>query len=694
MSDSYLVSVVIGIRDWEPQRLELAIRSHLECSISSDIEIIVSDYGSSDPDPVKAICTKFNCVYQYTEADIWSRSRALNIGLSMAKSDMMVTTDADIIFAPRTLEGTLKSLENNPNSIVLAQCSDLSEAFTLEKAANFPWDDIYRDAVLRPRWGMGGLCAFNRTTLDEVRGFEERMVVWGSEDNDFVKRCRQAGRYMHWISGQDVGIYHVWHPPFLEVNPKSNDIHEVNKVILKNDLTTARNYLGPTCYVPRKPLVSINIASYNRGHLIGDVIQSLLNQSVQDFEILIYDDGSSDNTNEVVASFKDSRIRFFPNTRNVGVAAARNSLLRESIGQYICIHDDDDIMLPNRLELQLNAMTSKYVGNYGGWVDYDSVTGELSRQPGKEPFGMPTVAFTGSALAHGTLMIKTDVLKRIGYETSFRGGSDYNLAFRLAASGYKLNHCGDYVILRRVHKDSLTGQSSDKQKLSSRITIAPFLNNISNHVEAHLRKVSRDVKAVKISPIYSDSDLVNFMPDDLFDHAYEVMSFSNTNEQASIISFCKNSDLRRFVLWSRRGDGVEFPESLLEKRRFRVRKPVLNTDGLACLEEYLPAIAQAVQESTSDNHTNENSILECADFSEEDIQEAFDFHAHLVNSLAFVRYQEANFIVVNAITRETARFTTHSILRILTAKKRIKNSSATITQLIPLDNEMVQELSA
>lgn len=660
-----VLSVVIGIKDWEPERLELALRSHMESSIASQVEIVVSDYGSSDPNPIREICEKHGCLYQYTAADIWSRSRALNVGLSLANSQYLLTTDADIIFAPRTLEAAVDFLKLNSNSIVLAQCSNLSEHFSLDRKAPLPWPDIYADATLRPRWGMGGLCAFSQNTLTTVRGFEERMVVWGSEDNDFVKRCRQAGRFMHWLRGPEVGIFHVWHPPYLDVKPKSNNIHEANKHIFETEFTTARNYLGTSHYSPRKPLVSVNIASYNRGDLIGDVIQSVLNQTVQDFELLIYDDGSVDNTTEVVNSFADKRIRFIQNSVNSGVATARNTLVHESIGQYICVHDDDDIMLPNRLELQLNAMTAEVVGNYGGWVDYDSVTGKLSRQPGKEPFALPTVAFTGSALAHGTLMVQTDVMKRFGYHTSFRGGSDYNLIFRLAAAGYKLKHCSDYVILRRIHEVSLTGQSNDKQKLSSRITVAPFLNSISNQVEKLLRAAAKDVKPVEIDPHFNDCALSEFLPDDLFDHLLDI-SHRDDAANSATVSLYRSREKPKFFA---RLQGNESDQKLLsessDKSCFRVPKTAIeheqDTQTTTHDDKYITSIVENVRHHLCDESCAGHVSFQIDGKTRNNIQNALGIHQHLCQSVLLIEHKNKTYMAVEAISNEMASVVAYSI---------------------------------
>lgn len=98
------------------------------------------------------------------------------------------------------------------------------------------------------------------------------------------------------------------------------------------------------------PTVSVIIPTYNRAHLIGRAIQSVLNQTYQDFEIIVVDDGSTDNTDEVVKDFGDERIGYIRHKGNKGGAAARNTGIRAAKGEYIAFLDDDDEFLPNKIE--------------------------------------------------------------------------------------------------------------------------------------------------------------------------------------------------------------------------------------------------------------------------------------------------------------------------------------------------------
>lgn len=103
------------------------------------------------------------------------------------------------------------------------------------------------------------------------------------------------------------------------------------------------------------PYVSIVLPTYNRADLIGDSIRSVLGQTYQEFELIVVDDASTDNTEEVVVSFQDSRIRYLRLDENLGAAGARNRGIEAAQYDYIAFEDSDDLWLPNKLEIQMRC---------------------------------------------------------------------------------------------------------------------------------------------------------------------------------------------------------------------------------------------------------------------------------------------------------------------------------------------------
>ncbi len=127
-------------------------------------------------------------------------------------------------------------------------------------------------------------------------------------------------------------------------------------------------------------LVSIIMPSYNTGAFIIKTIQSVLNQSYENWELIIVDDCSTDNTDEVVLPYlNDQRIRYIKNEKNCGAAVSRNRALREAKGKWIAFLDSDDLWVPEKLEKQIHFMeVHDYAFTYtdymiqlnGEWLPY------------------------------------------------------------------------------------------------------------------------------------------------------------------------------------------------------------------------------------------------------------------------------------------------------------------------------------
>lgn len=110
----------------------------------------------------------------------------------------------------------------------------------------------------------------------------------------------------------------------------------------------------------KNPTVSVIIPTYNRAHLLGRAIQSVLDQTYQDFELIIVDDGSKDNTEEIIKKFqeRDNRIKYIRHEKNKGGSAARNTGIKAARGEYIAFQDSDDEWLQEKLEKQMVVFKS------------------------------------------------------------------------------------------------------------------------------------------------------------------------------------------------------------------------------------------------------------------------------------------------------------------------------------------------
>lgn len=172
-------------------------------------------------------------------------------------------------------------------------------------------------------------------------------------------------------------------------------------------------------------LVSIIMPSWNTGRFIAESIQSVIDQTYKKWELIIVDDCSTDNTDEVVATFKDDRIKYLKNEKNSGAALTRNRAMREAQGEWVAFLDSDDLWTPQKLEYQLKFMKkNNLVFSYHEYEKIDEASKPLNifvsgpRVVTKRKmynYGYPgCLTFMYSAKAMGLIQIK-DIKKNNDY---------------------------------------------------------------------------------------------------------------------------------------------------------------------------------------------------------------------------------------------------------------------------------------
>lgn len=113
------------------------------------------------------------------------------------------------------------------------------------------------------------------------------------------------------------------------------------------------------------PVVSVILPTYNRSHRLGRAISSVLSQTYADFELILVDDGSTDNTKKLVGCFSDPRVRYLRHRFNRGASAARNTGIASALGEFLAFQDSDDEWLPEKLSEQLHIFWESGSSNVG-----------------------------------------------------------------------------------------------------------------------------------------------------------------------------------------------------------------------------------------------------------------------------------------------------------------------------------------
>jgi hypothetical protein len=213
--------------------------------------------------------------------------------------------------------------------------------------------------------------------------------------------------------------------------------------------------------------VTVVMPVYNGERFVGDAIESMLSQSWTDFQLLIIDDGSTDDTPALIESYRDPRVRTVRHAENAGLAASLNEGLERASGRYIARMDADDISLPDRLTRQIEFMNAHPdVGACGTWVE---VMGEGIRQRWEYPAthdGIHARLLFDCSMAHPTVMFRRGHLRkaRLSYDSSYPCAQDYDLWCR-AVGGLVLANLQEVQLVRRLHGAQVGRRAANEQQV-------------------------------------------------------------------------------------------------------------------------------------------------------------------------------------------------------------------------------------
>jgi glycosyltransferase involved in cell wall biosynthesis len=200
------------------------------------------------------------------------------------------------------------------------------------------------------------------------------------------------------------------------------------------------------------PLISVIMPVYNGEKFIRETIDSVLNQTYQNFEFIIVNDGSIDSTRQIISSYDDKRIVPLNLTRNQGVSNARNMGTDLSKGEFIAFCDADDLYDPGRLQTQLDFLICNpsvdVCGSY--FIVFEDGQEKLIEHPItdrdiKEHF------FTGNCIGQPSVMGKSGVFRTYKYNPELQASEDYDLWTRMATGGVVFANVPQPLVKYRLH---------------------------------------------------------------------------------------------------------------------------------------------------------------------------------------------------------------------------------------------------
>jgi len=268
------------------------------------------------------------------------------------------------------------------------------------------------------------------------------------------------------------------------------------------------------------PKVSVIIPTYNRATLLEKAVQSVLYQTYNDFEIIVCDDASTDNTPQIINKFKDKRIRFTRYEQNKGVIKLRNAAITISNGDYIAFLDDDDEWLPTKLEEQIAVLqesTDKLGAVYTGAYSIDMKLNKVKE------VSYPTLRgnvlrglLLNNFITTSSMVIKNLCFEEVGlFDPEYKSASDFDMWIRIAEK-FDFDYIPKPLVNYRISPISISNNYAAVTKGLERLLTKHhelFASNSRGHVN-HLLKLgvaycysgdtklgrSNFLKAIKVYP--------------------------------------------------------------------------------------------------------------------------------------------------------------------------------------------------
>jgi glycosyltransferase involved in cell wall biosynthesis len=236
------------------------------------------------------------------------------------------------------------------------------------------------------------------------------------------------------------------------------------------------------------------MVSHNRDNFIGLAIDSVLSQSFFDWEMIIIDDCSTDNTGALVGKYGDPRIKYFKNESRMGIVQSRNKALSIARGEYVAILDSDDIWqdkdkLKKQVEFLQNNHDYVLCGGMAEIIDGSGKkVGEINFKEKDDE--IRKIMLLSNQLVHSSVLYRKDPAVAVGGYGNYEVGEDYDLFLKLGLVG-KFKNLSDHLVFYRRHTGGVTWHDRRKSALCHLKIIIQYRNRYPNYLFAVLKAYVR-----------------------------------------------------------------------------------------------------------------------------------------------------------------------------------------------------------
>ena len=312
----------------------------------------------------------------------------------------------------------------------------------------------------------------------------------------------------------------------------------------------------------REPYISVIMSVYNSEKYLSESIESILNQTFSDFEFIIIDDGSIDNSLDIIEMYskKDSRIQIIRNEINIGLTKSLNKGITFAKGKYIARMDADDISMPERFKTQLefleknlniyvvgtNIICVNEAGNYLYECNFPN-----------SPNIIKWNLYFSNQLAHPSVMMRSDLFLICGYkyDESYRYAQDYEL-WQNISRNYQISNITKPLLIYRIMNSSISSSSNKIQKIFADKSLIKYLYQMTNiklnNNQIEGLKISSQVKNWRDGAILCKLIIKLYLITTTWQLKIDEKQYISTNVEKKIITIWKacnmNISLTPFVL--------------------------------------------------------------------------------------------------------------------------------------------------
>lgn len=206
-------------------------------------------------------------------------------------------------------------------------------------------------------------------------------------------------------------------------------------------------------------LVSVLMPVYNSSRFLDTAIQSILKQTFTNFEFILIDDGSTDNSLDIIKSYLDPRIKVIVHEKNMGLIYTRNESVEIATGKYLAFLDSDDIALPQRLEKQVDFMERNpdyaIVGSWIKTIDINDNVSDNTIRYTSPPEVIPSILLFKNYFTTSSVIVRKSTLPEKPFQKDFPIAEDYNVWIGIADK-HKVWNLQEVLIHYRVHNENIS----------------------------------------------------------------------------------------------------------------------------------------------------------------------------------------------------------------------------------------------